>query len=41
MNFPKFGTSLKFRLCKIRASAFTATNEQPLVRPKTYIFATR
>jgi hypothetical protein len=41
MDFPQFGTSLKFRLYKIRASAFATTNEQPLVRPKTHVFATR
>ena len=41
MDFPQFGTSLKFRLSKIRTSAFTAINKQPLVRPKTHIFATR
>ena len=39
--FPQLCTSLKFRFCKIRASAFAATNEQPLVRPTTHIFATR
>jgi hypothetical protein len=41
MDFPQFGTSLNFRLCKTRASAFTAINEKPLVHTKTYIFATR
>jgi hypothetical protein len=41
MEFPQFGTSLNFRLCKIRASAFAATNDQSLVRSKTHIFATR